>query len=280
MVKATSLTKRVMAQTKVAPINRLPIGAKKENEFKKLVEDIVPPERIPTSIDQLGDAKSDCYSLSLNSAMELGIPIIGSMSGSYERKVVILEAAAHKPIKIKGTKYKYGWAVRINVTVKNIKGEVKAALPWLAASAELGLMEAQWGIYVTGLTGNKVRSAMVNPRELNVQSYVEATQSMAEIVAAVNHRSTKFIPALIGIEKSKQVLATEYLLGAAHAYALRQLASRKALERTLSDLGSDRDFVNDAIKELYKQFASIEDEKQKPSELDKVRAKDLLGKLG
>lgn len=79
----------------------------------------------------------------------------------------------------------------------------KANLSFLAASAELGHIKAEWILHVIGLAGLKIDEALILPRELNVETFVLIQQSLSKLIKAINDKSTKFIPTLLAIERPK-----------------------------------------------------------------------------
>ncbi len=76
---------------------------------------------IPTSIDELTNGLSYTYDLSVTAALQLNIPIIGSVSGGIARRVVVAERCAFKPITQDGIERRYGYAIRMCVTVDKME---------------------------------------------------------------------------------------------------------------------------------------------------------------
>src|SRR5690606_32447370 len=130
----------------------------------------------PTSLDQLPQSYNRVYDLSVASANELSIPVVGSVSGGINRRVVVLERVAFKEIARPSAVHHWGYAIRLAVTVSKIDARLKLALPVLAASAQLGQIEASWILQVRGLSGPQIDKVDIPMSELNVETFVLAKQ--------------------------------------------------------------------------------------------------------
>src|SRR3974390_1662747 len=132
---------------------------------------------IPTSIGDLPESDCRCYDLSVTAALQLNIPVIGSVSGGFGRRVVVSERCALKRITQDGIERDYGYAIRMCVTVDRWNADFKVNIPFLAASAQLGVIEASWLFQVVGLTGPKI-DLNLPPTNLDVETFVIAKQSL------------------------------------------------------------------------------------------------------
>ncbi len=122
-------------------------------------------------MDDLSTQVLRVYDLSVTAAGQLNIPVVGSISGGTSRRVIVLERTAYKEIEKENTKYQYGYAIRLAITVNKLTAETKLTLPFLTASAELGQIEAKWILQVVGLAGPKIDSAILPPKELNLETF-------------------------------------------------------------------------------------------------------------
>ena len=238
---------------------------------------ITATSEIPQTIDDLPIQVSRTYDLSVTAAGELNIPVIGSVSGGLNRRVVVLERTAYKEIVENGITHQFGYAIRLVVTVNKVTAEAKLNLPFLAASAELGQIEAKWMLQVLGLSGEKIDSALLPPKELNLETFVLANQSLDSLIKAVRDPGTKFKAQLIGIVKPAEVVEREFLTAIGKVYALGRLERGKKRGDALADLGSIRDEMRDAIIDTYKDFAGITNDVEAPSSQVRTRAAGLLG---
>ena len=268
-----AVVEKMVRGSRMAPPRTLPVGP-----AAKL--DAAPPAaRLPKKLDELSRARTYTYDLSVHAAGKLGIPILGSASGDYSRRVVVLERSAFKTIDYADITWRYGYAIRLALTVTKRKGDLKVNLPWLAASAELGQIEATWILEVVGLSGRVIDQATITPTQLNVETFVIAKQSLERLIDAVRHKDTVFTAEVVGVDRPVDVVEREYLVGAARSYALSRIEKGRTLKQALHDIGSERELVTDAIADAYKEYAEITTRGRKPSGVVRAKAKDLLGKL-
>jgi hypothetical protein len=234
---------------------------------------------IPQTLDDLTTQVSRTFDLSVTAAGQLNIPVIGSVSGGFNRRVVVLERTAYKEIPDNEIQYQYGYTIRLAITVSKITAEVKMSLPFLAASTELGQIEAKWILQVMGLSGSKIDSAVLPPKELNLETFVLANQSLDSLIKAVRDPTTNFKAALVAVVKPAEVIERETLVAIGKAYALGRLEKGRKRIDALDELGSIRDEIRDAIIDTYKDFAGITSDIEVPSAIVRSRAASLLGPI-
>jgi hypothetical protein len=233
------------------------------------------PGDIPTKLDQLPEAISRSYDLSVTAAAQASIPILGSVSGGYNRRVIVLERTAYKSVRASAATYQYGYAIRLCVTVSTVSGTSKLTLPFLAASAEIGTIEASWMMQVVGLSGPAIDKVAVIPTELNVETFVLAKQSLASLISAVDDPSVVFSACQLAVVTEASVMAREYAVSVETAYALAQLARRKRLSEAMAALHTATDEMRATITDVYREFAGIADDTQ-PSAQVQSQASQLL----
>jgi hypothetical protein len=232
---------------------------------------------IPTSLDELFVQISHTYDLSLTAAAEASIPVVGSVSGGASRRVVVLERLVYKPVQeALGTTF-YGYAIRLGVTVNKLEASTKITLPFLAASAEVGAIEAKWALQVVGLAGDKIDSGAIPPTELNVETFVLAKQSLTALIGAVRDSTTRFTAQKVGTSRTADELDREYRTGIARAYALGRLERGRKLRDAVADLPFGKTELRDYITDFYRDFAGISDPQQEPPSAVRTRAQALLG---
>ena len=238
------------------------------------------PDEIPTSLNELSNIETRAYDLSLTRAGQLNIPAFGSVSGGYQRRVVVLERVAYKELQDEqGVKYQYGYAIRLCITTSDWNASSQVSFPFLAASAELGRIQAKWVMQVRGLAGEKIDTAILPPTELSVENFVVAKQSLHELGEAVRDPSTVFTAALVATVHPTDPIERDYRIATAKSYALSQIGERERLADATERLESDRTEVNDAIAQVYEQFVGITDPMARPSQEMQRKARELLGRL-
>jgi len=144
-------------------------------------------------LSDLQEQLNRSYDLTVSAALDLQIPVAGSGSGGFNRRVIVLERAAFnkvEPNDEKDSEKHYGYAIRLCVTVNRWQANSKVSLPFLAASAQLGTIDAQWSLQVIGLKGKAIDHAILPPTELSVETFFLAKQSLEKLVQAINDSST------------------------------------------------------------------------------------------
>lgn len=230
----------------------------------------------PTSLDQLPRTYSRAYDLSVTSAAELSIPVVGSVSGGYNRRVVVLERVAFKEIDRPSAVHHWGYAIRLAVTVSKMDANLKLALPVLAASAQLGQIEASWIMQVIGLAGPRIDEVSITPSELNVETFVLAKQSLTNLIAAVRDPSTQLVAQEVGRIGHGDIMQLEYIRAVGRAYALGRIYRRRRLADALAEIEGGIEGLREVIADTYREFAGLSDQTTQPSPEAQRRAAALL----
>lgn len=217
--------------------------------------DVDPGEK-PTTLAELTAAITRSYDLSTTRAGELNIPVVGSMGGSYSRRVVVLERSAYKvAVGHSGAQYHFGYALRLCLTVNKWDVNLKASLPFLAASAQMGQIEASWMLQVLGLSGPKMAAAIAPPGELNVETFVIAKQSLTALIDAINDASTSFSAFQLAKIEPVDKQTDDFRRSVARTFALSRISKRGTLSETLERLRSGDAIINDSIRDTYEAIA-------------------------
>jgi hypothetical protein len=232
--------------------------------------------KIPGTIEDLGELVAYTYDLSVTRAGELNIPVVGDISGGFDRRVVILEWTRYKElIDQEQIKYRYGYVIRFCLTVNQWKLQSQIRLPILAAKAELGEIKASWLMQIRGLKGKIIDEAILLPQELNVSTFVLAKQSLEKAIEAVHDPSTKFEPGILLATIDPTTPDTEYWLGAVKAYALSYIKRGKTQLEAIAKLGTPEPDVIDTIAETY-IYLGVTDPASKPSDMAQKNAGKIL----
>lgn len=236
----------------------------------------------PSKLTDLEEVLTRSYDLTVSAAVDLQIPIAGSGSGGLNRRVIVLERAGFNkvgPDNPEGSEKHYGYAIRLCVTVNRWQATSKISLPFLAASAQLGTIEAQWILQVIGLKGKAIDKAILPPTELSVETFFIAKQSLEKLVEAINDSSTVFKPQLIAEIRAPDNTNLDLRRSIGKAYALTCLERGRSLEDAQQRLGSPDTEVLDAIREVYEIMNGIGDTSQKPSNEVRHKADEICGRL-
>jgi hypothetical protein len=237
----------------------------------------VDPQDVPKTLAELNAAANRSYDLSATRAGDLNIPIAGTVSGGYNRRVVVLERSAYKLVTgHSGAQYHLGYAIRLCLTVSKWDASMKVSLPFLAASAQMGQVEAAWMLQILGLSGPKLDAATAPPSELSVETFVIAKQSLQSLIEAVNDPATTFTAYQVSKIDPLGRREEELRRGVAKTYALSRIARRSPLADALDRIRSGDPIVNDSIREVYEAIAAG-GPADRPSDEAARKSRDLLG---
>jgi hypothetical protein len=212
---------------------------------------------VPTRLEELNMSQSHVYDLSVTAAQELSIPVIGTVSGGQSRRVVVLEAKRWKDVEESSSTIQYGYAIRLAITTNKLDVNMKLNLAYLAASAQVGLIEASWTMYCIGLSGKPVDSALIPPKELTVETFVLAKQSLEQLLNAVWDPATTFSAVKIAETMNADQLRKEYYKNIARAYALGRIERGKTLTQAINELGAGQPVFAEFVSEFYRSFVGI-----------------------
>ncbi|MFO0834538.1 MAG: caspase family protein [Phycisphaerales bacterium] len=236
------------------------------------------PPGLPTGLNELPQAMNRVFDLSVTGAMSLGIPIAGSVSGGGSRHVLVLERCAFKVLKSgTGLTQEWGYAIRFCLTVNKFDASMKLTLPFLAASAEVGSIEAQWMLQVIGLGGPKIDAVSLPPTELNVETFVLAKQSLAALIGAVRDPDTVFTPQCLREITPADQRDLALRRAVAHTVALDAIADGVTLERAQKRAADP--LAADVIRDMYHDIAGIDVPTLEPSSNARAEARRLLGRV-
>lgn len=235
----------------------------------------VDPATIPKTLDELGELESYTYDLTVKQAGELNIPVIGSVSGGANRRVVVYEWSRFKEIPDDtGVILRFGYAIRFCLTVSNFDAKGKLSLSFLSAQAEIGVVQASWLMQVKGLAGSKIDSVVLPPQDLDVKTFVIAQQSLAAAIAAANDASTKFVPGIVVAKKEPGTADAKYRASAVVAFALGSAMRGRKKGDCIARLDSSEPADIDVITEVY-TFLGID--AGEPSKAARQHAREILG---
>jgi len=246
-------------------------------QYKEVAVEGVNLSDIPKNLNELGELLSYSYDLSIKRAGELNIPVIGGeVSGSLDRRVVVLEWTRYKSLLDSARKeFRYGYAIRFCLTVDKWQAAGQVRLPFLAAQAEMGNIKAQWLMQIRGLSGPKIDAVVLPPQELNVSTFVLAKQSLESAINAVNDQTTQFISGtlLATIDPTKP--ETEYWLAVIRTFALSGVLRGKTQSEVIGKLQGTDFKAHDTVAEIY-NYLGVTDPNAKPSPNACERAKQIL----
>jgi len=227
----------------------------------------------PPKPDELGELLVSTYDLSVEAAGKLNIPVVGSVSGGASRRVVVYEWTRFTEIEDEqGGIDRWGFAIRFCVTVSKMNAEATLALPFIAAEAQLGRLEASWTMQVRGLQGPKIDGSVLPPKSLDVETFVLARQSLTDIIGALSDSKTKITPLyLLRINPPQE--SDEYSKMAKKIYIVAALANERNSNWVVEKLSTSPS-ASDLVTQVYSDFdAEIG---QRPNSVAVAKARKAL----
>lgn len=222
--------------------------------------------KVPQSLDDLEQTVSRAYDMTLSKAVTMGIPVAGSMRGGDSRRVIVLERASFSVVeRPDGVSEQWGYAIRFCATVNRRDADLRLSLPFLAASAELGHIEAQWMLHVIGLAGTEIDAASITPTDLDVETFVLAKQGLERLITAVRSEGTRFhAKRLARLTVQNNALST-YRTQVASAIAIGAIARGARLEKLEREF--EDSMLLDHIRETYAAIQAQCDEDRVDAQL-------------
>ena len=241
----------------------------------------VPPhDDLPKTLEDYPYESSNAYDLSIEAAAKAGLPVF-DVSGGYSRRVITLERVKYIKRKTRHPmggeiESRYGYAIRLCITVNKFNAEASLKLPVLAASAQLGHIEAKWGLSISGLAGKQVSKAILPPESLDVETFVLASQSLGNAIEAVHHETTKFTPVLLSQRLPRQAFEYAVAESIGRLIALDTIKDGRSFAKLQDLVDSYPEDVSTLARETYRQFVGDLNIGDKPSTAHRQRARSLL----
>jgi len=234
------------------------------------------PAEIPQTTDELSELLSYSYDLTVSRAGELNIPIAGTVSGGFDRRVVVYEWTRYKEISGgQGLRCRFGYVIRYCLTVSKWEAQAKLSLPFLSAQAELGNLQASWLMQVRGLVGPKIDAVVLPPQELRVETFVIARQSLVAVIDAVDDETTQFRPGILIARVDPTTADATYWRAAVQSFSIDSVRSSRTMSDAIGRLGSTNPSDADILGQVYEYFG-LTDPNAKPGAGAREQAERLL----
>lgn len=217
---------------------------------KKISQKEVTP---PTSLQDLFSEDVFTSQLSVNAATELKIPF-GAVDNKFSRKIFIQEYAKFIDIKEGAQSVRWGVSIRwiVNLKINNASAQI-SSLPMVAASAQVGYINASARFQVIGLSSSKITTLMPSPAELTIDTYVEMKNAFSSIKALIHDSTTIVKPQILSVlaevNEEKDQYFQEVL---AVSWALTCLQNGKSLAN--AQLKNKNQYFNETVKATYEQI--------------------------
>jgi hypothetical protein len=233
---------------------------------------------VPKSLKDLDSGEIvSTYQFSVDMALALELPI-GSTEAKFARKIFIQEYSNFREITDNDQKLRYGIAIRwiANIKMLDVKANI-SSMPFVAASAQFGHVEASARFQVVGISSHKITQLMPNPANLDLESYVEMKNALTEIKKLIWDSETKVTPQPLAVfgeisEREEE----KYEEAIAVAYTLNCIREGKKLLDTLRLTDDKSDLFKNVAQSIYHDITKNSEINVKPSEESRKEAERLL----
>jgi hypothetical protein len=236
----------------------------------------VPAEQVPTPAD-LDSWRWEQHRLETDLAGSLGFSV-GMGKGSRNSRTLVAEFSRSKAVAAGDGFARYGVAARLVVNVKNLAANTNLTLPFVAAQAQYGHLEAYADITVEGYAGKEAGDLFPPFSTFDVETYAKMMDALTAMKGAIGENEDKIRPVQLWAwgDVPDEGLDAKLARAVGTAWALTALAGGHSLAEAV-DAYRDADDViaTSAVEALYGAL-EISDRDAKPSAEMKQRAKRHL----
>lgn len=165
---------------------------------------------------------SAIYQYEHSAAVAAGFTV-GSIKVKGEYRLLVMDVARTAKHITADTIAVWGYGYRLLVEVNQIESVAQLTLPAIAASVELGAVEAAVRLEVNGYQGDKMWDVLPQPKPLSVDSYKEYLDAAGRVQKIFGSDPTNAVP----------VKLSEGVLESVAAGGVTQLEAREAVAITL-----------------------------------------------
>ena len=234
-------------------------------------------DRYPQDIRDLTSENIFTSLLSIDAAAELKIPF-GEASGKFSRRIFIMEYLKYVDIEEAGEQVRYGVGVRAVSNFKLRIGKAKiSSLPFIAASAELGFVEATLRFDVLGLQSPKITNIIPTPSRLGVETYTLIGKAFTEIKKLVWDSETIVSPRILSVLGNSSC-DDKSIFGESVAvcWALTRIKKRDKLGDALKEIQGESEAFVETVKRVYDAIAGSTGNDEKPDLQESRYAGEVL----
>jgi hypothetical protein len=195
------------------------------------------------------------HELSWSLATKLGFALA---EGKVEHasKVIVAEWSRSRTVARPEGKARYGVAARLIVRVKNLGADANLNLPFIAAEAQFGRLEASASVRVEGYVGPEPAESFSAFESFNVESYVRLNDAFTKLTSLIGSNAAAIRPTQLWtwVEPQSAVPdVSDRLAGAVGTtYALAQIAGGVTLQQAVAGYqDTTDDAAHAAIRDTY-----------------------------
>jgi hypothetical protein len=236
----------------------------------------VAPEDVPQAAD-LDSWRWEQHRLETDLAGSLGFSV-GMAKGSLNSRTLVAEFSRSKTIEVEGGFARYGVAARLVVNVRNFEASANLTLPFVAAQAQYGRLEAYADISVEGYTGDEAGDLFPPFSAFDVETYVKLMDALTAMKGAIGKHQENIRPVQLWAWADVPAEQADDKLTRAvgSAWALTAVAEGWPLQKATEKYRDQDDSVaKKAIESVYAELG-IDDPDAAPADDPRQHAKHLL----
>lgn len=138
---------------------------------------------VPSNMRELSSGmKKVFYQFTSNNSANLKLFGLTNANLGKKEVIVIVDFMQYKDNNCNNEKIRYGVGARLFLNIKKVQGGINVTdLAKLAAGVEYGKAAVTYSIEVIGLTGDKIKSALPNSGDFNVEAYAKVISAVDKI---------------------------------------------------------------------------------------------------
>ena len=219
-------------------------------------------------------------------AAQLGF--FATVDASSNSEYFIFQYAYYKDMRDEGLKIgRCGAGVQVAVQVRDFAGSINASLPFIAASATVGLAKVEYKMKTFGLSGPAIIASIPDASKIgkfDTDSYNELLNSVDDIKKAVattadqNDSKVTVTPVLMAFDIPND--ETAYAPDFAVVWAAKKVSERVDCAKAIKSFKGGNALTRQAISDFYRTVTGVCNKNKKPSATQSKIATDLLTKYG
>lgn len=199
---------------------------------------------------------SSVYQLEQHAAAEAGFAL-GSVrvEGDYRLLVIDVARTAVRRFPRQRRSETWGYGYRLLVEISDVEGLASLTLPAIAASVELGQVEASVRLEINGYTGAELWNELPVPRPLDVDTYKDYVAAAGRIQQAFANNPDKTCPVKLA-ESDESMIAengvndTEIREAVVMVGLLERASDKVPQEAAAGSLAAETDLPADVVDRL------------------------------
>lgn len=249
------------------------IDLSKSEDLISRVHSMTPPK----TLQELDTADSFTSVLSVDAAAALKIPF-GTMEGKFSRKIFVQDYLHYTDLQDQGQKIRWGVGIRWIVNIKQLDGKAEiSSLPYVAASAQLGYVQAEARFQVLGLNSPEIVKKTPAPLPLNTETFSEMNGALKDIKSLIWDSNTLVKPKILAVlGQERPHTDSQYDEALAVSWALSKIKDGDTLRDALDEIKNESSLFEDTVRGVYLDIVKSSEQNYRPDVDAKDKARRLL----